>query len=53
MPGWTFPGIATELVLDDVIVNVVPEPNSVALLSLGALGLFYATVRRRYGNMVV
>jgi hypothetical protein len=41
MPGWTFPGIATELVLDDVIVNALPEPSSLALLGLGALVLFY------------
>ena len=53
MPGWTLPGIATELVLDDVIVNSLPEPSSLALLSLGALALFYPAVRRPRGHAVV
>jgi hypothetical protein len=53
MPGWTLPGISTELVLDDVIVNVLPEPSSLALFSLGALALFYYSVRRPYGHVVV
>lgn len=53
MPGWTFPGIATELVLDDVIVNVIPEPGSLALFSLGALALIHYTVRRPRGHLIV
>jgi hypothetical protein len=53
MPGWTFPGIATELVLDDVIVNVIPEPGSMTLLSIGALALTQYTARRRWFNMVI
>lgn len=32
-------GIRTELVLDDVMVNALPEPASLALLLVGALGL--------------
>src|SRR3954452_4442953 len=39
MPGWTIPGIATELVLDHVIVNQLPEPGSLALFGVGALGV--------------
>lgn len=46
MPGWTIPGIATELILDDVIVNAIPEPASLTLLSLAALALFHYTVLR-------
>jgi hypothetical protein len=53
MPGWTLPGIATELVLDDVIVNVIPEPSSLSLLGLGALALFYQAVRRPPGHVVI
>jgi hypothetical protein len=53
MPGWTFPGTATELVLDDVIVNVLPEPSSLALLSLGALAMFYNAARRPRVHVVV
>lgn len=53
MPGWTFPGIATELVLDDVIVNVLPEPGSRALLGLGALVLTSHARRRTRGHVVV
>lgn len=39
--GWTLP-TTTELVLDDVIINAVPEPNSVGLLALSLLGLALA-----------
>jgi hypothetical protein len=41
-------GTATELVLDDVILNaVIPEPTSIALLGLGGLGLIGSIRRRR------
>jgi hypothetical protein len=49
MPGWTIPGIATELILDDVIVNLIPEPSSLALVSLCAVGLMHFRVRRHRG----
>src|ERR1043166_8439548 len=32
-------GLSNELVLDDVILNEIPEPTTLALLALGALGL--------------
>ncbi len=44
--GWTLGGFATELVLDDVIVNPIPEPNSLVLFGLGALCLFRFGRRR-------
>jgi hypothetical protein len=53
MPGWTFPGISTELVLDDVIVNQIPEPSSLALVSLGTLVLLYQAKRRARGHAVI
>ena len=33
------PGQGTELVLDDVILNVVPEPGTALLLGVGLIGL--------------
>jgi hypothetical protein len=53
MPGWTLPGIATELVLDDVIVNALPEPGSLALLSFGSLAHFWCARRRPRDRVVV
>lgn len=47
-PGWTLPGIATELVLDDVIVNLIPEPSTMPLLVLGLIG-GCRNARRRAG----
>ncbi len=44
--GWTLGGFATELVLDDVIVNGVPEPSSLVLIGLGALGFIHFARRR-------
>jgi hypothetical protein len=53
MPGWTLP-TSTELILDDVIVNQIPEPNAVRLVGLGALGaLRYGGRRRRRGGKKV
>lgn len=49
MPGWTLPGIATELVLDDVIVNLIPEPASVVLVAIGFGGLLLGTRRLARG----
>ena len=37
--GWNISVASDELVLDDVILNAVPEPTSLALIGLGALVL--------------
>jgi hypothetical protein len=42
--GWTLPS-TTELILDDVVLNQVPEPASLSLLALG--GLLALRCRRR------
>ena len=52
MPGWTIPGISTELVLDDVIVNQIPEPRTAAMACLAVLGVFHCGARRRGGLRV-
>ena len=50
MPGWTLP-TSTELILDDVIVNrLVPEPNSLALMSLCAVSVLCGGGRQRAGR---
>jgi hypothetical protein len=48
MPGWNLP-TSTELILDDVIVNLIPEPSSLTLMSLCAVGLMHFRVRRHRG----
>jgi hypothetical protein len=47
--GWTLGGFSTELVLDDVIVNPLPEPSSVVLGALGLAGFVAWGWRRRKG----
>jgi hypothetical protein len=37
----------TELVLDDVIINAVPEPGNLALLAMAGMGLYFAGRRHR------
>ncbi len=41
------PGQGTEIVLDDVVLNVIPEPGTALLLGLGLLGLATRDVDRR------
>ena len=44
--GWTFaPGTTTELVLDDVILNAVPEPGTLALAALAGAMLLWRRKR--------
>jgi hypothetical protein len=41
------PGIGDQLIIDNVMVTMVPEPSTCALAILGAAG--FAVLRRRKG----
>ena len=43
-PGWTLPG-TTELVLDDVILNAIPEPSSISLLLISFCALVFLRLK--------
>jgi hypothetical protein len=46
LTAWGGTPFGTEAILDDVIVNAVPEPSSLLLLVLGGLAIGAATARR-------